>query len=542
MTTTTKQLRYQLPKKAIKADCPDCGPKHRKTLSRYVDTQTSESLPEPYGRCDREDNCGYHVSPYHKGPSGLSYHDEQKALTGASTIPKTWFRMAGKLKRNAYMTRQGVIAQLMETENATREQAEKVAAFIYDKPTPSSATPKEPTINTLPDELFTQSVGYYERNQFAQLLTGKFGSDKACELLNQYKIGTSTHWPGATVFWLIDEQGRVRGGQIKLFAANWHTEKYVDREGNTRSKTSWVHYALQRKLERDNKPLPDWLTVYSDEADKCPCLFGLPQLATAPADYPVAIVEAPKTALVCSAYLPGFVWLAVMGKSYLKPERLAAVRNRRITLFPDLNAYSDSVNTKGHRVKGWLTIADELRAAGFTVEVSAYLEENAVDKQKQAGLDLADFLLDSDSEDRIEDTVATDEVEISQPIEPAPFRLPRLIEHYWSLFVRPPYAWNRIRAHKLVVRYLSPDLPVEVVTTSQQQYDSPGSILRPLESQIERLDIEPIETYPVGWDQPTPPGTAPQIKPFTFHDWQQQDYFFSQLGLNSLNPNHETIY
>ncbi|MFD2937623.1 PG0870-related protein [Spirosoma flavum] len=43
------------------------GPKHRKTLSRYVDTQTGEPLPGKYGRCDQESNCGYHLKPYYKG-------------------------------------------------------------------------------------------------------------------------------------------------------------------------------------------------------------------------------------------------------------------------------------------------------------------------------------------------------------------------------------------------------------------------------------------------------------------------------------------
>ncbi|GAB4042281.1 hypothetical protein GCM10028774_53880 [Spirosoma jeollabukense] len=133
-------LRYQLPRKAVKGDCPQCGPRHRRTLSRYVDTQTSDPLPELYGRCDRESNCGYHLSPYHKGASGLSYHDELKAMESVGPIPKTWFRMAGKMK--PYITRSGVVEQLVQMEGATPEQAEKVAAFIFDKPTPQPASTK----------------------------------------------------------------------------------------------------------------------------------------------------------------------------------------------------------------------------------------------------------------------------------------------------------------------------------------------------------------------------------------------------------------
>ena len=400
MNATAKTLRYKLPKKAIKSDCPQCAPKHRKSLSRYVDAQTGESLPDIYGRCDRESNCGYHLSPYHKGSSGLSYHDEQKALNRIGTIPKEWFRMAGKQKRNG-VTKRGFVQCLMEMEAATMEQAERVANYVFDKPDHLTQT-SSPDNSTyaIPDEVFRASLGHYEQNQLAKLLIEQVGAEVAAILLNRFKIGTSSRWPGACVFWYVDEKGRKRGGQIKLFGDDFHTVKYKDKEGQTRSKTSWVHSALIRRYTQKQQPIPDWLTEYDEKADRSPCLFGLPQLKTEPIDKPIAIVEAPKTAILCSHYFPQFIWMAVGGKSYLTAERLAPLKGRKIALYPDLNAYADLVNEKGQINKGWLTKSKELQADGFTLTVSDFLENLASDEDLAKGLDLADYLLRLSSEKR----------------------------------------------------------------------------------------------------------------------------------------------
>ena len=342
MPTLSKPARYRLPKKAIKIDCPQCGPRHRKTLSRYVDTTTGEPLPESYGRCDRESNCGYDLNPYHKGPSGMSYADE---------VYQQWKEV------NPLPTRMGMTTKAPQ------------------RPTP-------PPIHCLPAEVLTKSLGHYDQNQLARFLSGRFGYEVAAQLLQRFQIGTSSRWPGACVFWLVDEQDRVRGGQIALYDQTGHKVKYTDKEGNRRVCITSVRAALKWKY-RDVTP-PDWLAAFPDDAETWPVVFGLPQLQTTPVDMPIAIVEGPKTAIICSQLLPGFVWLAVGGKSYLKAERLAALRGRKIMLYPDLNAYAD-----------WQKRTEALRAEGFDVTVSDVLEQEqvATDEDRENGLDLADFLL-----------------------------------------------------------------------------------------------------------------------------------------------------
>jgi hypothetical protein len=386
-----RSYRYHLPPKAIKSDCPACGPRHRRTLSRYVDRLTGEPLPDIYGRCDRETNCGYHLNPYHKEASGLSYFEQMKARNSLSPLPKTWFKQAAKKKFEGG-SKQAIITWLIQQQGATLDQAERVAAFLFDQPEtrPIPQIISQNQLCTIPEEVLEQSLTKYERNQFAWLLRRHFGDQVADDLLKRFKIGTSSRWPGACVFWFIDELNRIRGGQIKLFDETFHTVKYVIKEGEKRSRTSWVHSAYARRCDQQNQPYPAWLTAYLDERNqvqKSPCLFGLPQLLTAPLHQPVAIVEAPKTAVICTPYFPGFVWLAVGALSYLNAERLAPLRGRKIELFPDLSS-------DGSAFERWNRVAGELLAQGFHITVSTYLEDNATDDEKMTGADLADFLLE----------------------------------------------------------------------------------------------------------------------------------------------------
>ncbi|CCG98373.1 putative DNA-binding protein [Fibrella aestuarina BUZ 2] len=386
---TASAYRYRLPRKAIKGTCPQCG--RQRALSRYVDNQTGEALPDEFGRCDREDHCGYHLSPYHKIADGLSYADSQNPL---NRLPKEWFRMVGKWKRSG-MLAQGCQDTLVQMEGATDEQAQQVVKYVFSRPSLLPLSPL-PSIHALPNDVFCSSVATrrYGQNQFYLLLSRQFGMSKAHELMQRFQIGTSSRWPGACVFWVVDLEKRARGGQVVLFADDWHKARYTDVEGNAQPCISSVGYCLLRYYQQQGQPVPDWLTDYQNNADRWPVPFGLSQLREASADAPIAIVEAPKTAVVCSAHFPDFVWLAIGGKSYLKPERLEPLRGRKLILYPDLNAFYDTVGRDGRTIKGWSTTADELRGQGFRVEVSSLLEEQATDQQRANGLDLADFLLE----------------------------------------------------------------------------------------------------------------------------------------------------
>ena len=330
----TTAYRYRLQRYAgpkSRTNCPDCN--QPRCFTRYVDTDTGDLLPDEYGRCNRETNCGYQLNPYTRPANGgLSY--------------------AMAIERN----------DLPTTYAATR---------------PARVAPIVPAVLSIPPAVYRATIGHYEGNKLAQLLRQHFGLGVANELLNRFQLGTSTYWPGACVFWLIDDRGRARGGQVVLYDETGQTIKHPYRH------TTWAHTALAHTHEQHGQPLPAWLTEYAAHGQKSPCLFGLPQLANAPAGKPVALVESAKTAMLATPYMPDYIWMATMGLSFLTADRLEPLRNRRIVLWPDAGALDK-----------WQRKAAELRGLGFKVQVSDELEKMLTPDELKAGKDLADLLLE----------------------------------------------------------------------------------------------------------------------------------------------------
>lgn len=55
-----KNFKYELETGSRKSPCPACG---KKTFVQYVVVGTRDYVGDDFGRCDRENNCGYHRSP-----------------------------------------------------------------------------------------------------------------------------------------------------------------------------------------------------------------------------------------------------------------------------------------------------------------------------------------------------------------------------------------------------------------------------------------------------------------------------------------------
>ncbi|MCB2407014.1 DUF6371 domain-containing protein [Hymenobacter lucidus] len=309
--------------------CPACG--MPRTFTRYLDRTTGELLPEVFGRCDREVKCGYHSSPYARTVGGSLSYASALMRSNRGSLPSQ--------------------------------------PTLYQSASPIP-------ILSIPDDVYRGSIGHYECNALARLLRDRLGETVAGELLARFCIGTSTYWPGACVFWLIDQQGRVRGGQVVLYDETGHTIKHPHRH------TTWVHTALMQAHRKRGQAIPLWLDEYAKNGTKSPCLFGLPQLDTELPGKPVAIVESAKTAMLATPFFAQYVWLATMGLSYLTAERLEPLRGRRIVLFPDAGAFEQ-----------WNLKAKELCRLGFDITVFDALERLATADERTAGLDLADVIL-----------------------------------------------------------------------------------------------------------------------------------------------------
>jgi hypothetical protein len=225
------------------------------------------------------------------------------------------------------------------------------------KPRPIPPQPKP--VSFIPVEVFKASLNpkAFETNHFVAFLIDLFGAKVASQLVSSYFIGSSKHWNGATVFWQIDLQGKVRTGKIMLYSPT--TGKRIKEPFNH---INWVHSVLKQ---------PEFALKQ--------CLFGEHLLIDT--TKPIALVESEKTAVIASVYLPQFIWLAVGSLTNLNAEKCSTMKGRKVVLFPDLNGFEK-----------WSSKAKELEhLAKF--KVSDLLERKATEAERKQGLDLADYLL-----------------------------------------------------------------------------------------------------------------------------------------------------
>ena len=198
----------------------------------------------------------------------------------------------------------------------------------------------------------------------------------------RYRLGMARD--GGVIFWQIDHAEHVYDGKIMYYQDNCHRDHHHN--------PTWVSAELMHFYLGDDYPY-DCLPAFSH------CLFGTHLLredwsnSSDSCDScslkPVAIVEAEKTAIICSERYPRFIWLAPGGLEALKPEVLFPLRQRKIILFPD-------TDETGETYKKWYAIARSAqRLLGQPLYVSPFLELNATPDQKRRKIDLADYLYES---------------------------------------------------------------------------------------------------------------------------------------------------
>lgn len=279
--------------------CPAC--RHRsKTFSRYIAATTGRHIAPEVGRCSRESNCGYHYTPR-----------QYFAANGITNPPQPYMPRTEVIKHTSY----------------------------------------------IPPHIFKASLAAYNSNCFTQYLTSLFGAVAAGQAVARYCIGTSRYWHGATAFWQVDGQGRVRTGKVMLY--NPTTGRRVKQPYNH---ITWAHTALK---------LPDYHLQQ--------CLYGEHLLPNSTKT--IAIAESEKTAIIGSICLPQYTWLAAGSLTQLTATRCSILKGRTVHLFPDLNAYDK-----------WTAKARELaHIARFSV--SDLLERNASEEERRLGLDVGDYLV-----------------------------------------------------------------------------------------------------------------------------------------------------
>lgn len=224
---------------------------------------------------------------------------------------------------------------------------------------PVMVKPKPEVPSFISADMMQKTLSHYDTNPLYIFLCKTISKDATNRQFERYKVGTSKKWGGATVFWQIDKDGNVRSGKLMGYnLLDGHRIK------EPIPQVCWVHSELK---------LPDFHLKQ--------CLFGEHLLATSSAT--VMLVESEKTSLIASHFMPDFLWLATGGKDgCFNEETMQVLHGRDVILMPDLGATGK-----------WTKKSAILTPICKSVTISTVLEQMATDEQREAGLDISDFLL-----------------------------------------------------------------------------------------------------------------------------------------------------
>ena len=141
-----------------KISCPNCG--KSRCFVRYVDEEGIIRFPDTVGKCDHENSCGYHYTP------------------------REYFRDNPDVQSQP------------DGGRADRRILPSVAECETPHPVPSFISA----------DVVGRSLSHYEINPLYRYLCQTFGEEETLRLFQLYRIGTSSKWGGATIFWQTDRQ------------------------------------------------------------------------------------------------------------------------------------------------------------------------------------------------------------------------------------------------------------------------------------------------------------------------------------------------
>lgn len=145
-----------------KERCPSC---HKKRFVQFYDFSKNEYLPSQFGRCDRQEHCGYFLSPY---------SESSEFIPDAST-------------------------QIQVPENPIK---------YVDK------------------SIVGKTLASYHTNTFVQFLISKIGEQRTMEIVYKFYIGTAQN--NGTIFWQIDKFKMPRTAAKIHYLSNGHRNKDID--------------------------------------------------------------------------------------------------------------------------------------------------------------------------------------------------------------------------------------------------------------------------------------------------------------------------
>ena len=226
---------------------------------------------------------------------------------------------------------------------------------------------KDVTLAVVQGEYVDRSLDKNLQSDFVSYLKNLVADvDRIVDLVNTYRLGITKD--GHVIYWYIDKVGVVRMGKVMAYRPDGHRYKSI------------TPLSIPKELSRRGELSANYTikqTLFGEH------LLRQPQNA----DKVIGIVESEKSATICSLCIPNVLWMATGSKGNLQDERMTAVKERNVILFPD-------TDPNGQSFGQWSKRADELNANGWHIQVCDYLEQVATIEQRLAKIDIADLLID----------------------------------------------------------------------------------------------------------------------------------------------------
>lgn len=350
-------FKYTLDTSSQKFVCPECN---KKRFVRYINIETKEYASDKFGRCDREQSCGYFNIPSKQNKWYLIDFlqlDEisDKAYKAVDKNAVIHFIPTSQIKdisqNSCWLPEWLIIEKEIPFSSAENKSINTGTSYTRQTKKPKLEVSFH-TIELL-DEMFNDIK---VNDNFLKFLYSIFDTEKVFKAKVKYFItGTNTPWERSTIFWQIDENENIHCGKVMQYDAG--TGKRIKEPYN---RINWLHSVM--KIENFN-------------LDQC--LFGL-HLTNVDGNKTIAIVESEKTAIIMSIVAPEYTWLATGGISNLKLKKLRPISSRKIVLYPDKGAYAK-----------WDKIAEEAKKKHFKIQTSDFLERTNIED----GADIADLYL-----------------------------------------------------------------------------------------------------------------------------------------------------
>lgn len=221
-------------------------------------------------------------------------------------------------------------------------------------------------INYIPFSEIAPTINPGMNNTMFNFLSSLWDRNLVSDVFRRYYVGTMDlwTWKGCSVFWQIDKEFMCRTGKIM--------EYYIKKDDNG-------NYADIKRVKDDFPHVTFYHALKGQDFVFKQCLFGEHLLNYCPQNKRINLVEAEKTAIICSINKPNEIFLATGGLQNMRPEVMSPLLGRKVTAFPD----------KGEAFNTWKEkIGSNLR--GYNITVSDYLQN--VDYVEDGG-DLADMII-----------------------------------------------------------------------------------------------------------------------------------------------------